>query len=61
MAVITKNGVDGKVCSTCHVWKPLAEFPTDPTHGQSQGARHCRCKACHRLKAKLRRPRVQRV
>ena len=54
MAIINKNGIDGKICSTCHRWKPLIDFPTDPTHGLSQGSRHCRCKECHRLKAKAR-------
>lgn len=53
MAIIIKNGIKGKVCSTCRKWKPLDEFPTDPTHGDSQGGRHCRCKECHRNKAKL--------
>ena len=42
----TINGVQGKVCSTCKEWKPLGEFPTDPTHRPSQGGRHCRCKEC---------------
>ena len=41
-----KSGVDGKVCSTCHRWKPLDDFPRDRTHGPLQGVRHCRCKAC---------------
>ena len=48
MAIVTKNGVDGKVCSTCRHWKPLDDFPRDQTHGPLQGGRHCRCKACHR-------------
>ena len=26
-----------------HTWKALEEFPTDPTHGPSQGGRHWRC------------------
>jgi hypothetical protein len=30
------------------IHKPLTDFPTDPTHGQTQGGRHCRCRACHR-------------
>ena len=46
MAVLVRNGVPGKFCSTCKEWKPLTEFPTDPTHPPSQGGRHCRCKAC---------------
>ena len=48
MAVIQRKGVDGKVCSTCRDWKPLAEFPSDRTHRPSQGFKHCRCTACHR-------------
>lgn len=55
MAIIDKNGVKGKVCSTCDTWKPLDDFPKDPSHGPSQGGRHCRCKECHRLKAKEKR------
>lgn len=47
MALITRNGIIGKVCSICHVWKPLNEFPKDPSHGPSQGGHHCRCKKCH--------------
>lgn len=28
MAIIKKNGIEGKICSTCHKWKPLTEnFP----------------------------------
>ncbi len=38
MAIITRNGTDGKVCSTCDQWKPLQEFPRDRTHGATQGA-----------------------
>ncbi len=48
MAIIMREGVRGKICSTCKQWKPLDDFPTDPTHGKSQGGRHCRCKSCHR-------------
>lgn len=55
MVIIIKNSINGKVCSTCRKWKPLDDFPTDPTHGPSQGGRHCSCKECHRTKAKLRR------
>ncbi len=55
MAIIVKNEIEGKVCSTCRIWKPLVDFPTDPTHGPTQGARHCRCRECHRIKARERR------
>jgi hypothetical protein len=55
MAIERYNGVEGKICSTCDEWKPLEDFPTDPTHGPSQGGRHCRCKACHRAKAREKR------
>lgn len=47
MAIIVQNGISGKICSTCKVWKPLDDFPRDRTHGPTQGGRHCRCKACH--------------
>jgi hypothetical protein len=59
MAIIISNGVAGKVCSTCRKWKPLEEFPTDPSHGPSQGHRHCRCKECHREKSKERRAKAR--
>lgn len=54
MALIERNGITGKFCSTCKIWKPLDDFPTDPTHGESQGGRHCRCRKCHREKARER-------
>lgn len=54
MAIITKHGIDGKVCSTCKKWKALDDFPRDRTHGASQGGRHCRCKACHKAKRQTR-------
>lgn len=47
MSVAFKNGVEGKECARCHVWKRLSEFYFDRTKGESQGFRHCRCKACH--------------
>src|SRR6266849_3384491 len=50
-----RNGVQGKVCSTCKKWKTLDAFPTDPTHPPSQGGRHCRCKECHRKIAEKKR------
>jgi hypothetical protein len=52
MALSMREGIIGKVCSTCRTWKPLGEFPPDRTHGASQGGRHCRCRACHRAKSK---------
>ena len=51
----TRNGTQGKVCSTCNQWTPLDLFPTDPTHPPSQGGRHCRCKECHRKRAAKKR------
>jgi len=42
----TKDGVDGKVCPHCGSWKPLADFPNDSSHGDSQGKKHCWCKKC---------------
>ena len=55
IVVETRNGVPGKVCSTCGKWKSLDDFPTDPRHPPSQGGRHCRCKECHRIAAAKRR------
>jgi len=46
MAIINKNGIDGKRCSKCNKWQPLTEFHRDRTHGPLQGGRHCRCKKC---------------
>jgi len=57
----TRDGIAGKVCSTCKAWKPLEQFPTDPTHPPSQGGRHCRCKECHRRKAAAKRSAARRV
>ena len=55
MAVTSRNGIRGKICSACRDWKPLTEFPPDPSKGSSQGGRHCRCRACHREAARKRR------
>jgi hypothetical protein len=55
MAVTIQDGVPGKRCATCHHWKPLTDFPSDPTKGESQGARHCRCRECHSQEGKTRR------
>ena len=46
--IILKNGIEGKVCSTCRVSKPLSEYYRDRSHGPSQGGRHCRCKICYK-------------
>lgn len=55
MSVTFEGGIEGKVCSRCHLWKPLSEFYPDPTKGESQGFTHCRCKSCHAEVAKLER------
>jgi hypothetical protein len=47
MSVTSKNGIEGKECARCHIWKPLSAFYFDSTKGKSQGFRHCQCKACH--------------
>jgi hypothetical protein len=59
--VETRNGIRGKVCSTCRKWKPLDDFPTDPTHQPSQGGRHCRCKECHKNAASKHRAVARRI
>ena len=59
MAIIEKNGVKGKTCPTCRSWKSLDAFPIDPAKGVTQGGRHCRCRACHRLVAKNRRVNIK--
>ncbi len=48
MAILIKNGVKGKVCSSCKTWKPLTDYYKDASHGPTQGGRHCRCKACYK-------------
>jgi len=50
MTITKKNGVEGKECSNCHIWKPLSEYFKDCTKGISQGGRHCRCKICYQVK-----------
>ena len=55
MAVTKRNGIKGKKCSTCKKWKPLTEYHKDPSHGESQGRRHCRCKKCYLEKRKEKR------
>lgn len=46
MAIEIRNGLEGKVCSSCRVWKPLDDFPRDKSKGDTQGGRHCKCKEC---------------
>jgi hypothetical protein len=55
MAVTLRNGIPGKICPHCDLWKPLVEFPSDSTNGASQGFAHCRCKACRAQAGKGRR------
>jgi len=47
MSVSFIDGIEGKECAGCHVWKPLSEFYSGNTKGKTQGFRHCRCKTCH--------------
>jgi hypothetical protein len=57
VSVTERNGIEGKECAGCHVWKPLSEFYIDGTKGKSQGFRHCRRKACQaevRMEQRLR-------
>src|SRR5260370_41189925 len=56
-----RNGIQGKVCSTCKQWKPLDAFPTDPTHPPTQGGRHCRCRECHRKMSAKKRAAARRA
>jgi len=48
MAIISRSGVRGMVCSQCRTWKPLDDYPPDGTHGLSQSGNPCRCRACYR-------------
>lgn len=48
MALETRNGIVGKVCSSCKGWKPLDGFYRDGSHGATQAGRHCRCKECYK-------------
>ena len=54
MAIIQRNGVDGKKCSTCDIWKSLNEYYRDASKGPTQGGRHCRCKICYTERRKQR-------
>ena len=47
MSVSFIDGIEGKECGGCYVWKPLSEFYSDNSKGKTQGFRHCRCKTCH--------------
>jgi hypothetical protein len=56
MATSVRNGVEGKVCSCCRMWKPLQDFsPGGKSHGRSQGGRHCECRACNAARHRRRR------
>jgi hypothetical protein len=55
MSVTFENGIEGKVCPGCGLWKPLSEFYSDSTKGESQGFTHCHCKSCHAEAGKLER------
>jgi hypothetical protein len=56
-----RNGVDGKICSTCRQWKPLSAYHDDRTSPPSQGGKHCRCKECHEKDAAKRRARSREI
>ena len=48
MALITEDGILGKVCSSCREWKPLSDYsPGGASHGLSQGGKHCQCRGCN--------------
>ena len=58
MATSVRNGVEGKICSSCNLWKSLTEFsPGGRSHGPSQGGKHCWCKECHREAGRVQRAR----
>lgn len=52
MAIVERDCIGGKVCGTCHEWKPLNEFSPKIVRGLpiSDGYQY-RCKACHRKHA----------
>ena len=53
MAIEPRNGIDGKVCSCCSIWKPLTDYYKDRSKGRSQGFTHCRCKKCYKAGRRL--------
>ena len=55
MAIVIKNNIKGKECSSCKKWKSLRDFSPDSTHSATQGGRHCVCKKCQNDKARKRR------
>ena len=48
----TRNGIQGKVCSTCRQWKPQDDFPT--THSPAFPAEDIPVPECHRKAAEKR-------
>ena len=52
MAIETRNGVDGKVCSACDRWKELDEFYVEKVKGFSQGQKQNICIECAKKRGK---------
>jgi hypothetical protein len=59
MRVTFENGIAGKVCPGCHLWKPLSEYYFDATKGESQGFTPCHCKSCRAEAGKQQRLRFR--
>jgi len=57
MAVAKRDRIDGKICSSCLTWNPLAEFRADRTHGDTQGGL-CRRKVSYRARRVIDRKQV---
>ena len=55
MAIIKKDGIEGKECSCCRTWKPLDDYYDNAGHPPSQGGKHCTCKECTAKKGKAKR------
>ena len=53
MAIETRNGVDGKVCSICDDWKELDEYYVESAKGSSQGQTQNVCISCAKKRAIL--------
>jgi len=50
MAIVTKDGVDGKVCSTCRQWKPVTAYSR---RQRSPDGYQANCKICSGIRVQV--------
>src|SRR5579871_5670607 len=46
MAIEVRDGIEGKVCVRCGIWKPLSYFGPNLLLGSAEGWRRRQCQAC---------------